>query len=170
MSQTKGSPESLDPRPIDPRLVRKLADILNETDLSEIEVQQGDLKIRVARQLTAAPASVTYVPQAQGYAPSQPASAPAPSAELAPAAIAKPAEIKDIVKSPMVGTVYLQPQPGAPSFIKIGDKVKSGQTLLIIEAMKTMNPIPSPKEGVIKEILIADGQPVEFGAALVVFE
>lgn len=166
MSQPKGSSD-----PIDPRLVRKLADILKETELTEIEVEQGDLKIRVARQLTAAPASVAYVPQA---APAPVASAPAAAApEAAPAAAAPaaaPAEAKDIIKSPMVGTVYLQPQPGAPSFIKIGDKVKSGQTLLIIEAMKTMNPIPSPKEGVIKEILIADGQPVEFGAGLVVFE
>jgi acetyl-CoA carboxylase biotin carboxyl carrier protein len=170
MSNTKGTPEPVDTRSIDPRLVRKLADILKETDLTEIEVEQGELKIRVARQLTAAPqGTVSYVsaPQAAIAAPAAPLAA-APAAEAA--APARAAEARDIIKSPMVGTVYLQPQPGSPSFIKIGDKVKSGQTLLIIEAMKTMNPIPSPKEGVIKEILVADGQPVEFGAGLVVFE
>lgn len=152
--------------PIDPKLVRKLADILRETELSEIEVEQGELKIRVARQLTAAPA-VSYV-----AAPS-PLSIPAPSpTSEAPAAAAAAAATppKDAIKSPMVGTCYLQPQPGAPSFIKVGDKVKAGQTLLIIEAMKTMNPIPSPREGVVAQILVSDAQPVEFGEPLVVFE
>jgi acetyl-CoA carboxylase biotin carboxyl carrier protein len=169
MSNTKSTPDPVDSRSIDPRLVRKLADILKETDLTEIEVEQGELKIRVARQMTAAPqGTVSYVPQPQAYAPA-PVAAPAEATAPAPAASAA-ADTRDIIKSPMVGTVYLQPQPGSPSFIKVGDKVKSGQTLLIIEAMKTMNPIPSPKEGVIKEILVADGQPVEFGAGLVVFE
>ncbi len=158
--------------PIDPKLVRKLADILKETELSEIEVEQGDLKIRVARQLTAAPAAVSYVAAPQ---PS-PAAAPAPAAapqsqtaapEAAPAAAGAP---KDAIKSPMVGTVYLSPQPGAPAFIKVGDKIKQGQTLLIVEAMKTMNPIPSPREGTVAQILVSDAQPVEFGEALVVFE
>jgi acetyl-CoA carboxylase biotin carboxyl carrier protein len=158
--------------PIDPKLVRKLADILKETDLSEIEVEQGELKIRVARQLTAAPAAVSYVAAQQS-----PAAAPAPAAaapqsptaapEAAPAAAGAP---KDAIKSPMVGTVYLSPQPGAPAFIKVGDKIKQGQTLLIVEAMKTMNPIPSPREGTVAQILVSDAQPVEFGEALVVFE
>ena len=153
--------------PIDPKLVRKLADILRETELSEIEIEQGDLKIRVARQLTAAPA-VSYV---AAPAPS-PLSIPSPSptSEAAAAAAAPAAPPKDAIKSPMVGTCYLQPQPGAPSFIKVGDKVKQGQTLLIIEAMKTMNPIPSPREGVVAQILVSDSQPVEFGEPLVVFE
>jgi len=156
--------------PIDPKLVRKLADILRETELSEIEVEQGELKIRVARQLTAAPA-VTYAaapaPVAAAAAPS-PLSVPAPSPTTeAPAAAAAP---KDAIKSPMVGTVYMAPQPGAAAFIKVGDKVKQGQTLLIIEAMKTMNPIPSPREGVVAQILVSDAQPVEFGEPLVVFE
>ena len=152
--------------PIDPKLIRKLADILKETELTEIEVEQGDLKIRVARQLTAAP-SATY---AQAYAPAAPVAAPAtPAVEATPAAPA-PAVAKDAIKSPMVGTVYLQAQPGTPAFIKVGDKVKQGQTLLIIEAMKTMNPIPSPREGTVAAILVNDAQPVEFGEALVVFE
>ena len=151
--------------PIDPKLIRKLADILKETELTEIEVEQGGLKIRVARQLTAAP-SVSY---AQDYAPAPTAAPAAPVAEAAPAAAA-PAIAKDAIKSPMVGTVYLQAQPGTPAFIKVGDKVKQGQTLLIIEAMKTMNPIPSPREGVVAQILVSDSQPVEFGEALVVFE
>ena len=154
--------------PIDPKLVRKLADILRETELSEIEIEQGELKIRVARQLTAAPAvSYAVAPAPVAAAPS-PLSVPAPSpTSEAPAAAAAP---KDAIKSPMVGTVYMAPQPGAAAFIKVGDKVKQGQTLLIIEAMKTMNPIPSPREGVVAQILVNDSQPVEFGEPLVVFE
>lgn len=154
MSSNKGNS-------IDPDLIRKLADILKETELSEIEVEQDDLKIRVARQLTAAPAAVYAAAPA-------PAAAPVAAAEVAPAAV--PAAAKDAVKSPMVGTVYLAPQPGAANFIKVGDRVKAGQTLLIVEAMKTMNPIPSPKDGVVAEILVSDAQPVEFGAPLIAFE
>ncbi|MBW8733493.1 MAG: acetyl-CoA carboxylase biotin carboxyl carrier protein [Asticcacaulis sp.] len=154
--------------PIDPKLVRKLADILKETELTEIEVEQGDLKIRVARQLTAAPA-MSYV-----QAPAAPVAAPAPAAsapvEAAPTTESAAKSTKDAIKSPMVGTIYLSPQPGSAAFIKVGDRVKQGQTLLIIEAMKTMNPIPSPREGVVAEILVTDAQPVEFGEALVVFE
>ncbi len=154
--------------PIDPKLVRKLADILRETELSEIEIEQGDLKIRVARQLTAAPA-VSYVAAPAAASPlSVPAPSPTSEAPAAAAAAATPA--KDAIKSPMVGTVYMAPQPGAAAFIKVGDKVKQGQTLLIIEAMKTMNPIPSPREGVVAQILVNDSQPVEFGEPLVVFE
>ena len=151
--------------PIDPKLIRKLADILKETELTEIEVEQGDLKIRVARQLTAA-SSVSYVPQAAAPV----AAPPLAAASAEPAVAAAPAIAKDAIKSPMVGTVYLQAQPGTPAFIKVGDKVKQGQTLLIIEAMKTMNPIPSPREGTVAQILVSDAQPVEFGEALVVFE
>lgn len=165
MTTAKSSPE-----PIDPKLVRKLADILKETELSEIEVEQGDLKIRVARQLTAAPA-VSYVtaPQAVAapVAAAPVAHAAAPAHDSAPTASAAP---KDAIKSPMVGTVYLAPKPDADNFIKVGDKVKAGQTLLIIEAMKTMNPIPSPRDGVVSQILVSNAQPVEFGEALVAFE
>jgi len=157
--------------PIDPKLVRKLADILRETELSEIEVEQGELKIRVARQLTAAPAiayTAAPLPVAAPSPQGSPLSVPAPSpTSEAPAAAAAP---KDAIKSPMVGTVYMAPQPGAAAFVKVGDKVKQGQTLLIIEAMKTMNPIPSPREGVVAQILVSDAQPVEFGEPLVVFE
>ncbi|WP_443747720.1 acetyl-CoA carboxylase biotin carboxyl carrier protein [Asticcacaulis solisilvae] len=157
--------------PIDPKLVRKLADILKETELTEIEVEQGDLKIRVARQLTAAPAvAYTAAPVAAAPVAAAPAAVAAPAAEAAPTTDSAAKSRKDAIKSPMVGTCYLSPQPGAAPFIKVGDRVKQGQTLLIIEAMKTMNPIPSPREGVVAEILVNDAQPVEFGEALVVFE
>ena len=121
--------------PFDTGLVRKLADILRETELTEIEVEQGGLKIRVARELTAA----------------LPAQFALPAAALAPASLAVPTTAAqdtphagEMVKSPMVGTVYLQPQPDADPFVKPGDRVRQGQTLLIVEAMKTMNPIPRP--------------------------
>ena len=152
--------------PIDARLVRKLADILTDTGLSEIEVEHGGLKIRVAKMLTAQP-MMQYAPQA--YAPGPAPSAPAAAPSAAPAE-AVPAARTDAVKSPMVGTVYLQPQPDAASFIKVGDTVTAGQTLMIVEAMKTMNPIPAPKGGKVVEILVEDGQPVEFGEPLVVIE
>lgn len=149
--------------PIDARLVRKLADILTETGLSEIEVEHNDLKIRVAKTLTVAQAPVQYA-----AAPAAVAAAPAVSAsDAAPAAIERKG---DVVKSPMVGTVYLQPQPNAPSFVKVGDTVTAGQTLLIVEAMKTMNPIPAPRGGKIVEIIVQDAQPVEFGEPLIVIE
>lgn len=146
--------------PLDARLVRTLADILTETGLSEIEVERDGLKVRVARQVSVT-ATVT-APQAVA-APQVVAEAPA-----TPAAPVRKAG--DAVNSPMVGTVYLQPQPGSPSFIKVGDTVQAGQTLMIIEAMKTMNPIPAPRAGKVVEILVSDAQPVEFGEPLVVIE
>ena len=154
---------------IDTSLVRQLADILNDTSLTEIEVERGELRIRVAREITAAPV-VQYA-----AAPQQPAFAPASAAPAAPLSMpSDPATIVaksgEIVKSPMVGTVYLQASPEAPPFAKVGDKVKKGQTLLIVEAMKTMNPIQAPRDGVVQEILVGDAQPVEFGEALVVLE
>ena len=151
--------------PIDARLVRKLADILTETGLTEIEVEHNDLKIRVAK--TAAPAAVQYAPAPAAYAAAAPAPAAAPAGEAAPAAVERKG---DVVKSPMVGTVYLQPQPDAPPFVKVGDTVTAGQTLLIVEAMKTMNPIPAPRGGKIVEIIVQDAQPVEFGEPLIVIE
>jgi len=147
---------------IDARLVRRLAGILNETGLSEIEVEHDGLKIRVARTLTAAAPVAMAAPSFA--APPSPASAAEPAAAAptpAPAA-------GDAVKSPMVGTVYLQPQPDAPSFVKVGDTVAEGQTLMIVEAMKTMNPIPAPRAGKILEILVLNGQPVEFGEPLAI--
>jgi acetyl-CoA carboxylase biotin carboxyl carrier protein len=147
---------------IDARLVRRLAGILNDTGLSEIEVEHDGLKIRVARTLTAAAPVAMAAPSFA--APPSPASAAEPAAAAptpAPAA-------GDAVKSPMVGTVYLQPQPDAPSFVKVGDTVAEGQTLMIVEAMKTMNPIPAPRAGKILEIIVANGQPVEFGEPLAI--
>jgi acetyl-CoA carboxylase biotin carboxyl carrier protein len=155
MADTKGSAT------IDPRLVRKLADILTDTGLTEIEVEQEGVRIRVARQLIAAAAPVTYAvaPPAVGPAPVAAAPAPAPTAPVG-----------EPVKSPMVGTVYLQAKPGDPPFIRVGDTVAAGQTLLIVEAMKTMNPIASPRAGVVLQILAEDATPVEFGEALVILE
>ncbi|MBX3476473.1 MAG: acetyl-CoA carboxylase biotin carboxyl carrier protein [Brevundimonas sp.] len=154
---------------IDTGLVRQLAEILKETDLTEIEVERDELRIRVARELFAAPAPVQYA--------AAPMAAPAPAAAPVAAPAAMPSDPATIVarsgeevKSPMVGTAYLQPSPEAPPFIKVGDKVKKGQTLLIVEAMKTMNPIQSPRDGVVAEVLVGDAQPVEFGEALVVLE
>jgi acetyl-CoA carboxylase biotin carboxyl carrier protein len=147
---------------IDAHLVRQLADILTETGLSEIEVERGDLKIRVAKTLGAAPVQIA-APAPVALAPAPAAVAPGPAGE-------SPRRSGETVTSPMVGTVYLQPQPGAPPFVKVGDAVEAGQTMFIIEAMKTMNPIPAPKGGRIAEILVADAQPVEFGAALAVIE
>ncbi len=146
---------------IDARLVRELANVLNQTALSEIEFERGDLKIRVAKTLTAAPVAAPMVlaaPAAVAYAPGEPPTA-TPPPDKPPG---------DAVKSPMVGTVYLQSQPGAPPFIKVGDKVSQGQTLLLIEAMKTMNPIAATTAGTVLELLVADGQPVEYGEPLVV--
>ncbi len=150
--------------PFDARLVRKLADILTETGLSEIEIEHSGLKIRVAKTLTSG---------AMHYAPAPLTVAAAPVAAVsadAPAAVPAPASRGEAIKSPMVGTIYLQAQPDQPPFIKIGDTVTVGQTLMIVEAMKTMNPIPATKAGVVLEILVADGQPVEFGEPLVVIE
>ena len=149
--------------PIDARLVRRLADILTETGLSEIEVEHSGLKIRVAKTLTTAPMQMMQAAPAAVAAP--PAAAPAASA---PEAAAPARANGEEVKSPMVGSVYLQPEPGADPFVKVGDTVAAGQTLMIIEAMKTMNPIPAPKAGRIAAILVEDGQPVEFGEPLAV--
>jgi acetyl-CoA carboxylase biotin carboxyl carrier protein len=149
---------------IDTKLVRKLADILKDTDLTEIEVERGELRIRVARGGVAAPAAVLAPVAAPVQAAAQAAAATAATAPAAPVAAG------ELVKSPMVGTVYLAPQPGQDPFVKAGDKVTAGQTLLIVEAMKTMNPIPAPRAGTIVELLVEDGQPVEFGEGLVVIE
>jgi acetyl-CoA carboxylase biotin carboxyl carrier protein len=149
---------------IDPRLVRRLAAILSDTGLTEIEVQHGDMRIRVAREVTVA-APIAYAP-----APMAVAAPPAAVGAPAQAAHEAPVLRGDLVKSPMVGTVYLQPQPDAAPFVKVGDSVSAGQTLLIVEAMKTMNPIPAPRDGKILQILVDDAQPVEFGEPLVVIE
>ena len=153
--------------PIDARLVRRLADILTETGLSEIEVEHAGLKIRVAKTLTAAPLQMMHAAPVAAA----PLAAAATSSAAASADAAAPARASgEVIKSPMVGSVYLQPEPGADSFVKVGDTVTAGQTLMIIEAMKTMNPIPSPRAGKVVEIRARDGQPVEFGEGLLVLE
>ena len=160
MSNDKGPAD-----PIDAKLVRRLAAILNDTGLSEIEVERGDLRIRVVRSLTVAAAPVQYA-----AAPAPVAAAPAAAAAAAPSAPAAPEIRGEQIKSPMVGTVYLQSQPGSPPFVTVGDRVEEGQTLVLIEAMKTMNPIPSPRAGKIVAMLVSDSQPVEFGEPLAVIE
>jgi acetyl-CoA carboxylase biotin carboxyl carrier protein len=149
---------------IDTRLIRKLAGILTDTGLTEIEVERGDLRIRVARE-----AAQTVYAAAPAPAPAAYAAPVAPPAAGAPASAPAPARGEE-VKSPMVGTAYLSPQPGSDAFVKVGDKVTAGQTLLIVEAMKTMNPIPAPRAGTVLAILIGDSDPVEFGEPLVVLE
>lgn len=139
---------------VDQQLIRDLAGILNDTNLTEIEVELGDLKVRVSRQSQAVHAVAAPLP--------------AIAAPVAAAATADPS--KNAVPSPMVGTAYLAPSPDAKPFVEIGQKVKEGQTLLIIEAMKTMNQIPSPRAGTVTAILIEDAQPVEYGMPLVVLE
>ncbi|WP_421929730.1 acetyl-CoA carboxylase biotin carboxyl carrier protein [Neoaquamicrobium sediminum] len=150
---------------VDQQLIRDLASILDETNLTEIEVEQEDLRIRVSR----TPAAV------QAYSAPLAAPAPAPAAQSASAAAAAqpaaPADnSKNAVPSPMVGTAYLAAAPGAKPFIEVGQQIKEGQTLLIIEAMKTMNQIPSPRSGTVTAILFEDAQPVEYGEPLVVIE
>ena len=142
---------------IDAGVIRELADLLVETGLSEIEIEQGGSRLRVARQIVS-----SYV------AAEAPVRAAAPAAPVAePAAVAKGPQ-PGAVTSPMVGTVYVAPEPGKPPFVKVGDKVSEGDTLLIVEAMKTMNPIAAPKSGTVAEICIHDAEPVEFGQTLLI--
>ncbi|MDI6836178.1 acetyl-CoA carboxylase biotin carboxyl carrier protein [Ciceribacter thiooxidans] len=150
---------------IDQALIRDLANILNETDLTEIEVEQDDLRIRVSR------SGPQMVAMQQAPAYQFPAAAPAPVAAAAPAAAAEPARnLSNAVTAPMVGTAYLSPAPGARPFVEVGSIVKEGQTVLIIEAMKTMNQIPAPRSGKVVEILIEDARPVEYGEPMLIIE
>lgn len=149
---------------IDQKLIRDLAGILDETNLTEIEVEQDDLRIRVSR----IPAQLQAYAQAPVQAAPVAAAIPAQPAAAAPAVAAEPS--KNAVPSPMVGTAYCASAPGEKPFIEVGQTVKEGQTLLIIEAMKTMNQIPSPRAGTVTAILFSDAQPVEFGEPLVVIE
>jgi acetyl-CoA carboxylase biotin carboxyl carrier protein len=143
---------------IDSKLVKKLAKLLEETGLGELEYATDDWRIRVARPATQAVAATV-------------AAAPAPVAAAAPAAQPAPVAVNaNAVKSPMVGTAYLGPDPDSAPFVSVGSKVSEGQTLMIVEAMKVMNPIPAPRAGTVKEVLIQNGQPVEFGEPLIVIE
>ncbi|OYU73787.1 MAG: acetyl-CoA carboxylase, biotin carboxyl carrier protein [Alphaproteobacteria bacterium PA3] len=155
----------------DTKLVKDLARILRDTDLSEIEVENEGVRVRVARQASVAPQLVqAQVPMTQAPVSVAPAAASSAPAAAAAAPAADPAKHPGAVPSPMVGTVYTQPEPGAAAFIKVGDTVKEGQQLFIIEAMKTMNPVPSPRSGTVTAILVHDAQPVEYGEALCVIE
>ena len=156
--------EQNEPMRVDTDMVKKLARMLDENDLSEIEVEDNGRRIVVKRKLSVAGAPVAYAP-----APAAPAPAPTPAAAPA-AAEASPASHPGAVKSPMVGTAYLSAEPGAAPFIAVGARVKEGDTLVIIEAMKVMNPIPSPKSGVVKQILIQNAQPVEYEQPLAIIE
>ncbi|MEY4056228.1 MAG: acetyl-CoA carboxylase biotin carboxyl carrier protein [Pseudomonadota bacterium] len=148
---------------IDTALVRELAEMLADTGLTEIEVEDGDRKIKVSRGGGVAP--VFHSAPAPVAAP---AAAPAAAVAPAPAAPAAPANDPNAVKSPMVGTAYMAPEPGAANFVSVGQAVKEGDTLLIIEAMKVMNPITAPRGGTITAILVDNAQPVEFDQPLVV--
>lgn len=154
--------------PIDHDLIRKLAQLLSDTDLNEIEIEHETLRLRLSRN----PAPTQTVVQATAPV-AAPIAAPQPTTPSVTAEIAAPAaaaSTEGALNSPMVGTAYLSPEPGNPPFVKVGDSVKSGQTVLIIEAMKTMNQIPAQKDGKVTAILIDDAQPVEFGEALIVIE
>jgi acetyl-CoA carboxylase biotin carboxyl carrier protein len=142
----------------DSALIRELALLLDETNLTEIEIERAGLRVRVARNITIA---ATVPPSIQSAAPA-PAAAAGDVADIA--------KHPGVVPSPMVGTAYWASEPGAKPFIEVGAKVSVGQTLLIIEAMKTMNQIPSPRAGTVTQILVEDGQPVEFGEPLVIIE
>jgi acetyl-CoA carboxylase biotin carboxyl carrier protein len=147
---------------VDTNLVRQLAELLDATHLTEIEVQDGERRIKVARKVQTVAATVAA-----------PAPVAAPAAQPAAAATQPAASAPDhanAIKSPMVGTAYLAAEPGAPNFVSVGDKVSAGATLLIIEAMKVMNPITAPHGGTVKAVLVANGAPVEFDQPLIVVE
>ena len=177
MSRKPQSANQKKAQAVDAALVRELAKILDDTGLSEIEVEHGELRLRLSRApMLAPPPAHTHVvhsapaPAALAHHP-----APAPAAAPPPAAAPAPtppdaASHPGAVPSPMVGTAYLSPEPGAPPFIKVGDTVNAGQTLMVVEAMKTFNPIPAPRAGKVAAILVADAQPVEYGEPLVILE
>ncbi|MFA7307363.1 MAG: acetyl-CoA carboxylase biotin carboxyl carrier protein [Hyphomicrobium sp.] len=147
------------------QMIRELAELLNDTGLTEIEIEKSGLKIRVAKKISinAAPLQAFAAPAA----PAAPAAADAPKQATGPGDLSKH---PGAVKSPMVGTAYRSPEPGAPMFCEVGSKVKQGDTLLIIEAMKTMNQIPAPRSGTVKAILFENAQPVEYGEPLIIIE
>ncbi len=155
MTESPGDRGPPDKTLVDQNLIRELADLLRETELSEIEIERGGYRLRVARQLTGVSAVVPV------------AHAPAVPALAADADLAKH---PGAVTSPMVGTVYTAPEPNAAAFVKVGDSVREGQTVLIVEAMKTMNHIPAPRAGKVTQILVQNAQPVEYGEPLLVIE
>ncbi len=180
MATTKGAAGNSPGMNVDTKLVRELAELLGETGLTEIEVEDGDRKVRVARNDTGAAAGVLTPAQIAAFGALQHGGSvmPAfdPSAAAAPAGAAMPPQEPaapdmdhaDALKSPMVGTAYLAPEPNAPDFVRVGAPVKKGETVLIVEAMKVMNPIAADRSGTIKAILVENAQPIEFGQPLVV--
>ncbi|WP_455474886.1 acetyl-CoA carboxylase biotin carboxyl carrier protein [Bartonella sp. B30(2025)] len=160
---------------IDTKIIRDLAEILNDTNLTNIELEQGELRIRVSRQNTSIITEQTICPPISN--PTVAITPPSSTAEIASSSSAESEastlsedKLKNAITSPMVGTAYLAPAPGAQVFVEVGQRVSEGETLLIIEAMKTMNHITSPHSGTVKAILVKDGQPVEFGEPLIVVE
>jgi acetyl-CoA carboxylase biotin carboxyl carrier protein len=147
------------------QLIRELAELLNDTGLSEIEIEKSGLKIRVAKELHI----TTAAPMAYAAPPAHPVATASAASDSAPKS-ADPAKHPGAVKSPMVGTAYRSPEPGAALFCEVGSKVNQGDTLLIIEAMKTMNQIPAPRSGTVTAILFENAQPVEYGEPLIVIE
>jgi len=146
---------------VDHDVIRELSELLDETGLTEIEIEQDGQRVRVARNAGRAGSAGAHI--------APPAAAPAPIA-ISSATSADPTKHPGVVICPMVGTAYMAPEPGAKQFIEVGTSVKAGDTLLIVEAMKTMNQIPAPRSGTVKQIFIEDGQPVEFGQPLVIVE
>jgi acetyl-CoA carboxylase biotin carboxyl carrier protein len=153
----KAGQPAQNPAPYDEDTIRGLAKLLDETGLTEIEIERGGQRIKIGRAARAVSVAAPALPAAS-------------SGAAAPAAAADPAKHPGAVPSPMVGTAYLAPSPGARPFVDVGQTVKAGDTLLIIEAMKTMNQIPAPRGGTVTQILVEDGQPVEFGEPLMIIE
>ena len=162
MAQTKDSAGDKSAMRIDPILVRKLAELLNANELTEIEIEDGDRRIKVKREAAGIAAAAPVA-----VAPAAPALSAPPMRAHEPVGAAEEEVAGTTVKSPMVGTCYLSPEPTAAAFIEVGKPVKAGDTLLIVEAMKVMNPITAPHGGVVKQVLVENGQPVEFDQPLV---
>jgi len=160
-SERKNNTMSKKTSTIDPELIRELARLLDETGLTEIEFERDGQRVRVARHAHVV-AAASPLPAAVG-----PAAVPLAATDIA---AVDPAKHPGVVTSPMVGTAYIGPEPGARPFVEVGSQVRAGDTLLIVEAMKTMNQIPSPRAGTVSQILIEDGQPVEFGEPLMIIE
>ena len=164
MAETKAPSGRKSGMTVDTKLVRQLADVLAETGLTEIEVEEGGRRIRVARHAAPAPAAQFAAPPAAQPAA---AAAPGPTTEAPAPAASAPGEAAGAIRSPMVGTVYLAPEPGADAFVKVGDQVSAGDTLLVVEAMKVMNPITATSAGKVQAVLVENGQPVEFDQPLI---
>ncbi len=160
MARKPGSPPTSDAPAVDHNLIRELAKLLDETGLTEIEYERDGVSIRVARQPAAVAAPRPRAPDVAASEPVMPVATPGTDLAQHPGMVA----------SPMVGTAYLAPAPGARPFVEVGSQVKAGETLIIIEAMKTMNQIPAPRSGTVIQILVEDGQPVEYGEPLMIIE